>query len=106
MAAYGNDNTRLNDHGSRFVCVLYFLARGIRNRGFDTDKVYGELGMEGFLDQQQARAEIVQFLEGEQPPRIEYDRGNNMVRLTSAGLQWAQRQCENRPYLDYRHLQN
>ena len=105
MAAYCHGNPLLEDHGARFVCILYFLTRGIRDVDFDCNKVYAELKTGGFSDQHLARAELVQFLEERQPSPIEYNRGTYMVRLTRAGLQWAQRQCENRPYSDYRSLQ-
>jgi hypothetical protein len=68
----------LEDHGNRFVAVLYFLSRGIVGRPFDVDRVYARLEMGGFDgNPQQARAELVQFLERQQPPRIQYDRTHN-----------------------------
>jgi hypothetical protein len=67
MVSYDSDQ-RLEDHGNRFVCILYYLARDIMDRPFDSDKVYGKIGVRGFDDQQQARAELVQFL-GQQNPR-------------------------------------
>jgi hypothetical protein len=96
----------LEDHGNRFVCIIYFLARGVRDRRFDADKVYGKLEKRGFDDQQQARAELIQDLEQQRLKRIEYDRSTNMVRLTDEGVQWARKECDKPPYLDYRDLQN
>jgi hypothetical protein len=29
-----------------------------------------------------------------------------MVRLTDEGVQWARKECDKPPYLDYRDLQN
>jgi hypothetical protein len=105
MVSY-TDNGMLEDHGNRFVCVLFFMARGVRDRGFDSDKVYGKLEMKGFDDQKQARGELVQFLEDQRAQRVQYDRTNNMVRLTEDGLHWAQGECDTNPvYHTYRHLQ-
>jgi len=94
----------LEDHGNRFVCVLYFLSRGVGGRPFDSDRVYSELQMKGFTDQQQARAELVQFLETE--GLVEYNRANNTVNLTLRGLERARRHCDEPLYGIYRHLQN
>ena len=47
MVSYSNPEL-LEDHGNRFVCILFFLARGVRDRRFDADKVYGKLEMKGF----------------------------------------------------------
>jgi hypothetical protein len=101
----GHGNPLLDDQGARFICILYFLAKGIRGVDFDCDKVYAELKVGGFSDQHLARAELIQFLEDRQPSPIEYNSGTNTVKLTHSGLQWAHRQCENRPYSDYRSLQ-
>jgi hypothetical protein len=106
MAAYGQGNPLLRDHSSRFVCILYFLAKGVRDCGFDSDRVYGELDAGGISDQHQARAELIQYLQDLQQPPIEYDRGTNTVRLTRTGLEWANNQCDTPVYLMYRHLQN
>ena len=48
MVSYSNPEL-LEDHGNRFVCILYFLARGVRDRRFDADKVYGKLEMNGLM---------------------------------------------------------
>jgi hypothetical protein len=63
--SYTNDFTR-EDHGNLFVCVLYFFA-SIKNIPFDSDKVYSKLPIGGFNNKEQARAELVQFLEDERP---------------------------------------
>lgn len=106
MVSYDDKPEMLQDHGNQFVCILFFLAKGIRGRPLNADKVFDELGMEGFNDQPQARAELVQFLEQQQPQRIQYDGANNMVRLTDQGLEWA-RVCNSDPvFIQYRHLQN
>ena len=105
MVSYSNPEL-LEDHGNRFVFILFFLARGVRDRRFDADKVYGKLEMKGFDDQQQARAELIQDLEQQRLQRIEYDRSTNMVRLTDEGVQWARKECNKLPYLAYRDLQN
>ena len=34
----------LENHGDRFVCMQFFLARGVRDNGFDVDKEYGMKG--------------------------------------------------------------
>jgi hypothetical protein len=97
----------LEDHGNRFVAVTYFLSKDVVGRPFDADRVFGELGMGGFDDNpQQARAELVQFLERQQPPRIKYDESHNTVSLTDAGLQWGKEDGDKPPYLEYRHLRN
>jgi hypothetical protein len=96
----------LEDHGDRFVCILFFLAKGIRGRPLNADKVFDELGMEGFNDQPQARAELVQFLEQQRLQRIQYDAATNMVRLTDQGLDWARECNSNTVFIQYRHLQN
>jgi hypothetical protein len=101
---YGNDIRLLEDHGNRFVCALYFLARGIMGRPFDSDRVYGELQIKGFTHPRQARAELVQFLESER--RVEYDGINNTISLTLRGLEWARLHCEEQVYQTYRDLQN
>jgi hypothetical protein len=106
MVSYDGKPELLEDHGNRFVCILFFLARGVRDRRFDADKVYGKLEMKGFDDQQQARAELIQDLEQQRLKRIEYDPSTNMVRLTDEGVQWARKECDKPPYLDYRDLQN
>jgi hypothetical protein len=36
--SYTNEHM-LKDHGDRFVCVLFHLARGIKDRGFNSDKI-------------------------------------------------------------------
>jgi hypothetical protein len=104
MVSYSNPEL-LEDHGNRFVFILFFLARGVRDRRFDADKVYGKLEMNGFDDQQQARAELIQDLEQQRLQRIEYDQSTNMVRLTDEGVQWARKECNKLPYLAYRDLQ-
>jgi hypothetical protein len=85
---------------------LYFIAEGIKNRPFNSDRVYGELPAGGLIDKEQARAELIQFLEGEPAPQVQYDSSTNMVKLTDHGLQWAQQVKDKQPYLEYRHLQN
>ncbi|HZD34184.1 MAG TPA: hypothetical protein VE130_03180 [Nitrososphaeraceae archaeon] len=102
--AYDSDVRMLKDHGNRYVCVLYFLARGIMGRPFDSDKVYGELQIKGFNDRRQARIELVQFLESER--RVQYDEVNNTISLTLPGLEWARLHCEESVYQTYRDLQN
>jgi hypothetical protein len=87
MVSYDSDQ-RLEDHGNRFVCILYYLARDIMDRPFDSDKVYDKIGARGFDDQQQARAELVQFLGQQNPRRVTYNSSNNTVSLTIEGLQW------------------
>jgi hypothetical protein len=104
MVSYSNPEL-LEDHDNRFVCILFFLARSVRDRRFDADKVYGKLEMK-VDDQQQARAELIQDLEQQRLQRIEYDRSTNMVRLTDEGVQWARKECDKPPYLTYRDLQN
>ena len=81
MVSYSNPEL-LEDHGNCFVCILFFLARGVR---------------EGFDDQQQARAELIQDLEQQRLQRIEYDWSTNMVRLTDEGVQWARKECDKLP---------
>src|SRR5918999_3870783 len=93
----------LEDHGNRFVVVTYFLSKDIVGRPFDADRVYSLLEMGGFNDNpQQARAELVQFLERQQPPRVRYDGAHNTVSLTDAGLQWGNENGDKPPYLEYR----
>jgi hypothetical protein len=48
----------LEDHGDRFVCILFFLAEGVRGWHLNADKVFDELEMEGFKDQPQARVDV------------------------------------------------
>jgi hypothetical protein len=48
MVSYSNPEL-LEDHGNRFVFILFFLARGVRDRRFDADKVYGKLEMNGLM---------------------------------------------------------
>lgn len=103
MSVYGNNVEMLEDHGFRFVIILYYLSKGIRNNPVDSDRVYHHLGMTAF-DQQLGREELVQFLEEQR--LIEYDRNNNAVRLTVTGLEWARRHRDDPVYLGYRHLQN
>jgi hypothetical protein len=93
-------------HQSLFVCILYFLAKGIKSTKFDSDKVFEKLKAEGFGDKYRARAELIQFLQDEPQPRIQYDGSNNTVNLTNQGLQWAQQVKDKPPYLEYRYLQN
>jgi hypothetical protein len=93
-------------HGDRFVCILYFYAKGIKNRPIDSDKIFAKLPTGGFSDKLQARAELVQYLEDEIQPRIEYNGSNNMVNLTDVGLQWTKSVSDKPPYLDYRYLLN
>ena len=103
--SYTNEHTR-RDHGNRFVCVLFYLARGIRDRGFNSDKIFAMLPTAAFDDKEQARAELVQYLQDQRPPRIEYDRTNNMVRLTDDGFGWANQVRDRPPCLEFRYLQN
>lgn len=103
MAAYGDNRVLLEDHSNRYLCVLYFMSRGIMSRAIDSDRVFSELGMEAFIDRQQARAEIVQYLQLLE--RIEYDNSNNTVRLSRQGLVWSEQQCRNPVFQIYRHLQ-
>ena len=42
MVSYRN-REMLENHGDSFVGILFFLARGVRDRGFDVDKVQGKL---------------------------------------------------------------
>ena len=37
-------------HQSLFVCILHFLAKGIKSTKFDSDKVFEKLIAEGFGD--------------------------------------------------------
>jgi hypothetical protein len=101
--SYTNEHTR-KDHGDRFVCVLFYLARGIRDKGFDSDKIFSKLPTGAFNDKEQARMELVQYLQDQRPLRIEYDRNNNIVRLTDEGLRWANQVRDSPPCLEYRHL--
>ena len=105
MAAYGHGNPLLNDHGRRFVCILFFLTRGLRDIGVSSDRVFEELKV-GSMDQRLARAELVQYLEDLPQPPILYNRTTNEVSLTREGLEWARGQCETPVYQIYRHLQN
>ena len=106
MVSYDDKPELLEDHGDRFVCILFFLAQGVRGWSFNADKVFDELEMEGFDDQPQTRVELVQFLEQQQPQRIQYEGATNMVRLTDQGLEWA-RECNSNPvFIQYKHLQN
>ena len=82
--------------------ILFFLARGVRDRRFDADKVYGKLEI-GFDAQQQARAELIQDLEQQRLQGIEYDQSTNMVRLTDEGAVGT-KECDKLPYLAYRDL--
>jgi hypothetical protein len=106
MVSYDDNPELLEDHGDRFICILFFLAKGVRGWPLNADKVFDELGMEEFKDQPQARAELVQFLEQQQPQRIQYDGATNMVRLTDQGLEWARECNSNTVFIQYRHLQN
>ena len=45
-----NQPKQLENHGNRFVCILFFLARDVRDSGFDFDKIYGKLEIKGFDD--------------------------------------------------------
>ena len=106
MVSYDGNPDMLRDHGDRFICVLFFKARGVRGMPFNADKVYSEIGAGAFDDQTQAIAELIQFLEQQNPPRIQYNGGTDMVSLTNQGLEWA-RECNNNPvFIQYRHLQN
>ena len=49
MVSYSN-REMLENHGDRFVCIQFFLARGVRDSGFDVDKIYGKLEIKGFDD--------------------------------------------------------
>jgi hypothetical protein len=99
--AYDGDSGRmLEDHANRFLCVLYFLARGIKDRSFDSYKVFGKLGLGAFADKEQARAEIIQFLQ--QQKNIRYDGTYNTVSLDTEGLNWAERECHKDPYMQYK----
>jgi hypothetical protein len=97
-AAYGNDRRLLEDHGNRFVCVLYRRANRIVDISIDSNAVFDGLRMEGFSDRQLAKNELVQFLLGQQPHKIESDEGYRTVRLTQEGLEWANRECGRAPY--------
>jgi hypothetical protein len=106
MVSYDGNPDMLRDHGNRFVCILFFLAGGVRGRPFDTEKVYSEIGAGAFNDKPQAIAELIQFLEREKPPKIQYNGGTNMVSLTDKGLEWAKECNDNPVFIQYRHLQN
>jgi hypothetical protein len=99
VAAYSNPKI-LEDHSKIFLCVLYFLGRGILDRSFDCDKVFDGIKTTAFTDREQARAEIVQNLQKQR--RIEYDGTNNTVRLGQEGLNWAKSECDKPPYLNYK----
>ncbi|MGI8834390.1 MAG: hypothetical protein ACR2IS_17360 [Nitrososphaeraceae archaeon] len=105
MISYSN-REMLENHSDRFVYTQFFLARGVRDKGFDVDKVYGKLEMKGFNDQKQARAELVQDLEQQRLQRIQYNQSTNMVRHSDEGVQWARKECDKPLYLDYRDRQN
>lgn len=98
--AYGSNRALLEGDANRFLCVLYFLARSIMDRSFNSDNIFTKLGLEGYSDKEQARAEIVQFLQQQQ--KIKYDRTNNTVSLDNEGLNWAKRNCDKPPYLQYK----
>ena len=85
MPVYGQGGFLLGDHGRRFVCILHFLSKGVRDRPFNSDKVFAELKV-GSMDQHQARAELIQFLGDLEQPPIIYDGTTNTVRLTRSGL--------------------
>ena len=105
MSAY-NSQQRLDDDGNRLICILYFLARRLRDP-VDRDNVFSKLGVQSFSNQEEARKQLVQHLESRQPSPIEYDIVTNKVSLTVTGQQWAQNQCDsNQIYLQYRHLEN
>ena len=106
MAILYSNETILKDHKNRFVCILYSLAKGIKSTKFDSDKVFEKLKAEGFADQHRARAELIQSLQDEPQPRIQYDGSTNTVNLTDQGLKWAQQVKDTSPYLEYRYLQN
>jgi hypothetical protein len=97
-AAYGNDRGMLEDHGNRFVCVLYHRANRIIDARVDSNIVFDGLRIEGFTDRQLAKNELVQFLLGQRPRKIESDEGYRTVRLTQEGLDWANRECSRAPY--------
>jgi len=99
VAAYTNPKI-LEDHSNIFLCVLYFLGRGILDKSFDSDKVFDGIKTRAFTDREHARAEIVRYLQEQH--RIEYDRTNNTVRLRQDGLDWAKRECDKLPYLNYK----
>jgi hypothetical protein len=99
VAAYSNPKI-LEDHSKIFLCVLYFLGRGILDRSFDSDKVFDGIKTTAFTDRELARAEIVQHLQMHR--QIEYDRTNNTVRLRQEGLTWANGACDKPPYLNYK----
>ena len=101
---YSRDKLRLEDDGSRFICALFFLSNGIKNRGFDSDEVYSYLGAKGYGDQQMAREELVQHLE--EQDKIVYDAKKNQVRLSTNGLAWARDECSKLPYEKYQYLRN
>jgi hypothetical protein len=103
--SYTNESV-LRDHGDRFVCILFYLGRGIKGRPFDSDRIFDRLPTGAFIDKSQARAELVQHLEDERPPRIEYDGSKNTVTITDQGLQWAKRVCDKPPYLEYLNVRN
>ena len=97
-AAYGNDPGLLEDHGHRFVCVLYRRANRIVGTSIDSNVVFDGLKMEAFTDRQLAKNELVQFLLRQRPRKIESDEGYRTVRLTQEGLDWANRECGKAPY--------
>jgi hypothetical protein len=91
----------LEDHGNRFVCVLYRRANRIVGTSIDSNVVFDGLRMEGFTDRQLAKNEIVQFLLGQRPRKIESDEDYRTVRLTQEGLDWANRECDRPPYTQH-----
>ena len=106
MALFYTNQSMLEDHKNRFICILYYLARGIKSTKFDSDKVFEKLHANGFTDKHGARAELIQFLQDELQPRIQYDGSTNTVNLTDQGLRWAEGVKDKPPYLEYRPLLN
>jgi hypothetical protein len=45
-----NQPKQLENHGDRLVCIQFFLARDVRDSGFDVDKIHGKLEIKGFDD--------------------------------------------------------
>jgi hypothetical protein len=85
--------------------LYYYYAAAAANRiigtSVDSNEVFDGLKMQGFQDRQLAKNELVQFLLGQRPPRIESDEGYRTVKLTRYGLNWANRECDKAPYTQY-----
>jgi hypothetical protein len=72
----------------------------------DSDKIFSKLPTHGFGEENlpRARAELIQHLRLEKPPRIEYNGSNNRAKLTERGLMWARSVKDDILYSDYRIL--